>query len=84
MKSELYLECLPLFAQGCVDLLNVPRLAIELMQLERRMARSGKDSVDHPPGSGSHDDFANSACGCLALLASSLSQPATMVKLVGW
>ena len=75
-KSEIYLECLPLFSQGVVDLLDAPPLAVELQQLERRTSRSGRDSVDHPPGSGpgpgpgSHDDFANAACGCLALLAS--------------
>ena len=67
VKSELYLECLPLFSQGCVDLLDAPPLAVELMQLERRTSRSGRDSVDHPPGG--HDDHANSCCGALALLA---------------
>lgn len=66
-KSELYLETLPLFAQGCVDLLDVPALTMELMQLERRTSRSGKDSVDHPPAG--RDDHANATCGCLALLA---------------
>lgn len=66
-KSELYLEALPLFSQGVVDLLDVPPLTVELMQLERRTARSGKDSVDHPPNG--RDDLANSCCGCLAALA---------------
>ena len=37
------------------------------MQLERRTARSGKDSVDHPPGG--RDDLANVCCGALTLLA---------------
>lgn len=71
-KSELYLEALPLFTQGCVDLLDVPALTTELSQLERRTTRSGKDSVDHPPQG--RDDFANSCCGCLALLASTQAQ----------
>jgi len=63
-KSALYLECLPLFAQGGVDLLDVRLLTTQLMQLERRTSRSGKDSVDHPsPG---HDDYANACCGALA------------------
>ena len=48
-KSECYLESLPLFSQGVIDLLDVPALTMELMQLERRTSRSGKDSVDHPP-----------------------------------
>ena len=47
-KSELYLESLPLFAQGAVDLLDYQPLTMELMQLERRTARAAK-SVDHPP-----------------------------------
>jgi hypothetical protein len=72
-KSELYLETLPLFAQGCVDLLDYQRLTMELMQLERRTARSGKDSVDHPPAG--HDDHAKSCCGVLALLAREGARP---------
>ena len=65
-KSELYLEALPLFATGAVDLLDYQPLTVELIGLERRTARSGRDSVDHAPGG--HDDYANAACGCLALL----------------
>jgi len=34
-----------------------------LVNLERRTARSGKDSVDH--GRGLHDDLANSVAGVL-------------------
>ena len=64
-KSELYLEAVPLFAQGVVDLLDLQALTLELMQLERRTSRSGRDSVDHPPNG--HDDHANAACGALVL-----------------
>ena len=81
-KSELYLESAPLFAQGCIDLLDAPPLALELMGLERRTSRSGRDSVDHPPGG--HDDHANAACGCLAMLAASSQQLAYEVEIVGW
>jgi hypothetical protein len=81
-KSELYLKALPLFAQGVVDLLDVKQLTLELMGLERRTARSGKDSVDHPPQG--HDDHANACCGCLALLASAESMQAHMVRIVGF
>ena len=66
-KSELYLEVLPLFAQGCIDLLDLQPLLAELLQLERRTSRNGRDSVDHPPGAGSRDDLANSCCGALTL-----------------
>jgi hypothetical protein len=80
-KSELYLDTLPLFAQGCIDLVDLPRLTVELMQLERRTARSGKDSVDHAPAG--HDDYANAACGVLALLAREASRPTFDISGVG-
>ena len=35
---------------GRADLLDVPRLASQLIGLERRTARGGRDSIDHPPG----------------------------------
>jgi hypothetical protein len=66
-KSELYLEALPLFTTRTVTLLDHHALRVNLVQLERRTARSGKDSVDHPTGGS--DDYANAACGCLTLLA---------------
>ncbi len=81
-KSELYLEALPLFTTGAVDLLDYQPLTTELMQLERRTARSGRDSVDHPPQG--HDDHANSCCGCLALLSSAASQRIILVELEGY
>lgn len=67
-KSECYLESLPLFSQGCVDLLDYQPLLVELQALERRTSRSGRDSVDHPPAG--RDDHANSVCGVLSLLSS--------------
>ena len=44
-----------------VDLLDLPRLTTQLVSLERRTARGGKDSVDHGPGG--HDDLCNAAAG---------------------
>jgi hypothetical protein len=64
-KSEIYLEAEPLFAQGRVQLPDDRALLTELRQLERRTARGGKDSVDHPPRG--HDDLSNAACGALVL-----------------
>lgn len=64
-KSELYLEFLPLVMSGQVELLDHQRLAVQLSSLERRTARGGKDSVDHPPGA--HDDVANAAAGVVVL-----------------
>jgi hypothetical protein len=66
-KSELYVEALPLFTQGRIDLLDFQPLTVELLQLERRTTRSGRDSVDHPPQG--HDDLANVVCGVCVLLA---------------
>jgi hypothetical protein len=81
-KSEIYLEALPLFTQGSVDLLDDQRLIVELMQLERRTRASGRDSVDHPQGG--RDDFSNSACGALVLCAQLKSHWVGMVKLTGF
>jgi hypothetical protein len=58
-KSDLYLSMLPAINSKRVDLLDNARLA----GLERRTGRSGKDSVDHRPGS--RDDIANAVAGCL-------------------
>ena len=80
-KSEIYLESLPLFSQGCVDLLDIKPLTLELQQLERRTARSGRDSVDHPPGG--RDDYSNACCGALTLVAQQDRHRLEMVKLIG-
>ncbi len=66
-KSAIYLESLPLFTRGEVELPDLRPLLVELAQLERRTARGGRDSVDHPPRC--HDDLANVACGALLLSA---------------
>jgi hypothetical protein len=46
-----------------VDLLDVLRLHVQLVCLERRASRGGRDSIDHAPGA--HDDLANAAAGAL-------------------
>ena len=58
---------LPILNSGRVELLDHPRLATQLTGLERRTARSGKDSIDHAPGG--HDDVANAVAGALMLAA---------------
>jgi hypothetical protein len=70
-RSELYLAFLPLVNSGGVDLLDNARMLSQFINLERRVARSGKDRIDHPPGA--HDDIANSAAGA-AVLASVVAQ----------
>ena len=61
-KSELYNTLLPALNSGQVELLDHPRLLQQLLSLERRTSRAGRDSIDHPPGRGkhNHDDVINS------------------------
>jgi hypothetical protein len=46
---------------GRIVLPKSDRLVNQLCGLERRVARSGKDSIDHSPGG--HDDVANAVAG---------------------
>ena len=62
-KSDLYRELLPALNSGRVELLDEPRLIAQLLGLERRVARGGRDSIDHAPGG--HDDVINAAAGAL-------------------
>jgi hypothetical protein len=62
-KSDLFRDVLPLINSGRVELLDHPRLIAQFMGFERRIARSGKDSIDHAPGA--HDDVCNAAAGAL-------------------
>jgi hypothetical protein len=65
-KSEIYTELLPMLNGHRCSLLDHPRLISQLVGLERRTARSGRDSIDHAPGA--HDDLANAAAGALLLV----------------
>jgi hypothetical protein len=64
-KSDLYRDLLPLLNAGRIVLPRSERLVAQLVGLERRTARSGKDSIDHGPGG--HDDLCNAAAGAAAL-----------------
>lgn len=66
-RSEIYLETLPHFSRGAIELLDSPLLRTQLLLLERRTRSAGRDSVDHPRGA--HDDLANAVCGALLLAA---------------
>ena len=66
-KGEIYLNALPLLNSGKAELLDNRTLVAQLSALERRTARGGRDSIDHPPGA--HDDVANAAMGALLLAA---------------
>ena len=69
-KSDIYQHFLPLINSGKVELLDLATLTNQLCSLERRVARSGKDSIDHPPGPAFHDDVANAVAGVLVMVAS--------------
>jgi hypothetical protein len=62
-KSEIYAELLPLLNAGRVALLDDRRLTSQLLGLERRTARGGRESIDHAPRA--HDDVINAAAGAL-------------------
>jgi hypothetical protein len=67
-RSELYLAFLPILNSGRLELLDHPRMVSQFCGLERRTARSGKDTVDHAPGA--HDDLANAVAGAASLMGS--------------
>jgi hypothetical protein len=60
-KSDLYRDLLPLLNSGRLDILDLPTLSAQLVGLERRTARGGRDSIDHSPGG--RDDVANAVAG---------------------
>ena len=64
-KSDLYRDLLPLINSGKVRLLNNKRMIAQLVGLERRTSRAGKDSIDHAPGG--HDDVCNAVAGALIM-----------------
>jgi hypothetical protein len=66
-KSEIYQAFMPMINSRSVALLDHDRLERQLVALERRVSRGGKDSIDHQPGG--HDDIANVCAGvCLMAL----------------
>jgi hypothetical protein len=82
-KSDIYRDQLPALNSGKVELLDHPRLVAQICSLERRTARGGRDSIDHPPGA-NYDDLANAALAALLLVGS--GQPALNIsdKLWPW
>jgi hypothetical protein len=62
-KSDLYKDMLPALNSGGVELLDHPKAITQICALERRTARGGRDSIDHP--SNAHDDVANALAGAV-------------------
>jgi hypothetical protein len=65
--SDYFRDMLPLLNAGRVELLDNERLRAQLVALERRTSRLGRDVISHPPGG--HDDVANSVAGALVTAA---------------
>ncbi|MEZ0280570.1 hypothetical protein [Methyloceanibacter sp.] len=72
-KSGLYIEAVAWFNRGAVRIPEHPTLLRELRLLERRVHRSGKDSVDHPRNGS--DDLANALLGALHLAVKASQRP---------
>jgi hypothetical protein len=72
-KSQLYQDALPMINSRTAALLDDPTLKRQLVMLERRTTRGGKDSIDHSPGG--KDDIANAVCGVLVYAGKTLADP---------
>ena len=66
-KSDLYIDCLAAFNNGRVEIPPDDKLIAQFANLERRTARGGRDSIDHPPNGS--DDRANAVAGLLHVLS---------------
>ncbi len=62
-KSDLFRDLIPVVNSQGASLLDDERLKMQLVGLERRTARGGRDSIDHAPGG--HDDVANAVAGAI-------------------
>jgi hypothetical protein len=66
-RSELYLEMLPLLNSDRLRFIDNPRIVSQFCGLERRTARSGRDTVNHVVNG--HDDLTNSIAGVACMAA---------------
>jgi hypothetical protein len=64
--SEIMLTAEGIFNNGAIAIPDNERLTTELLMLERRATRGGRDLVGHPPKG--HDDRAVAVCGVAHLL----------------
>jgi hypothetical protein len=71
-KSDLYRDLLPALNSGRILLPRNERLTNQLVGLERRTTRAGRDSIDHAPGG--HDDIANVVAGAHDIVAEELAR----------
>jgi hypothetical protein len=69
VRSEIYLEFLPLVNSGLCTLLDNHTMISQLLGLERRATSGGRDKIDHGKSKHAHDDLINVAAGALVLAA---------------
>ena len=69
-KSDLFRDMLPLLNSGNITLPRHDRLIAQIVGLERRVSRAGRDSIDHAPGA--HDDIANAVSGVVGAIVSGI------------
>jgi hypothetical protein len=74
-KSQLFLELVPLLNSARCELLDVERLRVQLIGLERRVLQSGAEAIGHRPGA--FDDVANAAAGAIVLRAQNVRRRVT-------
>ncbi|MFW6068108.1 MAG: hypothetical protein ACOC9E_00855 [Chloroflexota bacterium] len=67
VKNDLYVGLLPRLNSATVTLVDDQVLQRQLVALERRTSRGGRDSIDHPPNG--HDDVANAVAGVVSMLS---------------
>lgn len=72
-KSDLYRDLLAVVNSARLELPDHARLMTQLVSLERRTGRGGRDSIDHPPGG--HDDLANAVAGLSSTLHVKRARP---------
>ena len=66
-KSDLFRDILPLLNSGHVSLPRHDRLIAQIVGLERRVSRAGRDSIDLPSA---HDDIASAVSGVVGAIVS--------------
>lgn len=81
-RSDLYLSLVPAMNSGRASLLDLTRIETQLVGLERRTSRAGRDIVDHAPGG--HDDVANAVAGALVGAMALGARPPAVVGSYGY
>lgn len=80
-RSQLYQDMLPLLNSGRMALLDSSVLVAQICGLERRVARGGRESIDHPPKG--HDDLANAVAGLAGLCVRKTEPPTALFGTYG-